>query len=56
MSDKDPERKDINGIPHIKNDRGSWVPDYSQPGVAEAVKKLADEIAAEHWSIDRWKR
>jgi hypothetical protein len=32
----------IDGIPHLLTDSGCYVPDYSQPGVAEAVKRSVD--------------
>jgi hypothetical protein len=43
----------IGPLPHVKNSRGNWVPDYSHPGVKERVRVEVDFV--EDDSYDKWK-
>lgn len=46
----------IDGVHYIKNPSGTWRPDYSVPGTADAISKSVDEAYDAHWSIDRWRK
>lgn len=52
MSDTE-DRRLIGGIAHKRSPSGYWVPDYSVPGVREAVNRSVDEAYETHWSIDK---
>lgn len=47
----------VNGKVYIKGPGGNWfAPDYTQPGMAEQVRKDVAEAYDAHWSIDRWRK